>query len=93
MYSLAQPRPTLCDHMDYSSLGSSLYGIFMQEYWSELPFPTPWDLSHPAVKLMSPASPALEGGFFTTVPSRKPLELIMKASEVKVKATQSSPSL
>ena len=62
----------------------------MQEYWSGLPFPTPWDLSHPAVKLLSPA---LAGGFFTTVPPGKPLKLIMKASEVKVEVPQSCPTL
>ena len=28
VYSVAQPCPTLFDHMDCSSLGSSLYGIF-----------------------------------------------------------------
>ena len=34
-----------------------------QEYWSELPFPTPGDLPNPGIKCMSPA---LEGRFFTT---------------------------
>ena len=40
-----------------------------QEYWSWLPFPTPWDLPHPGIKPLVP--PALEGQFFTTVPPRK----------------------
>ena len=35
-----------------------------QEYWSGLPFPPPGDLPNPGSK---PASPALEGGFFTRV--------------------------
>ena len=30
--------------MDYSPPGSSVHGIFLQEYWSELPFPPPRDL-------------------------------------------------
>ena len=34
-----------------------------QEYWSELPFPTPGHLLQPGVK---PASPTLAGGFFIT---------------------------
>ena len=35
----------------------------MQEYWSELPFPSPGDLPNPGIKLVSPA---LAGLFFTT---------------------------
>ena len=37
-----------------------------QEYWSELPFPTPGDLLNSGIKHVSLASPALAGGFFTT---------------------------
>ena len=37
-----------------------------QEYWGRLPFPSPGDLPDPGIKPMSPASPALAGGFFTT---------------------------
>ena len=40
-----------------------------QEYWSGLPFPSPGDLPNSGVK---PMSPALAGGFFTTVPPGKP---------------------
>ena len=43
-----------------------------QEYFSGLPFPTPRDLPNPGIEPMSPASPALAGGFFTTEPSGKP---------------------
>ena len=35
-----------CDPMDYNPPGSSVHGIFQQEYWSGLPFPSPGDLSH-----------------------------------------------
>ena len=42
----------------------------MQEYWSELPFPSPVDLPDPGIK---PASLALAGGFFTTEPPGKPV--------------------
>ena len=31
-----------------------------QEYWSELPFPSPGDLPDPGISPMSPASPALQ---------------------------------
>ena len=36
-------------------------GLFRQEYWSGLPFPSPGDLPNPAIKL---ASPALADRFF-----------------------------
>ena len=39
-----------------------------QEYWSKLPFPPPKDLPNPGIEPTSSASPALTGGFFTTVP-------------------------
>ena len=41
-------------------------GFSRQEYWSGLPFPPPGDLPDPGMELVSPASPALAGGFFTT---------------------------
>ena len=43
-----------------------------QEYWNELPFPSPVDLPDPGIKPKSLASPALAGLFFTTVPPGKP---------------------
>ena len=47
-----------------------------QENWSGLPFPHPGDLLDPGIKPMSPASPALAGGFFTTEPPGKPLYIL-----------------
>jgi len=41
-------------------------GFSRQEYWSQLPFPPPVDLSDPGIKPMSLMSPALAGKFFTT---------------------------
>ena len=52
-------------------------GFPRQEYWSELPFPSPWDLPDPGIK---PASPALAGGFFTTEPPGKPGKVLLNAS-------------
>ena len=43
-----------------------------QEYWSELLFSSPGDLSNPGIE---PKSPALAGGFFSTEPPGKPLPL------------------
>ena len=44
-------------------------GVFRQEYWSGLPFPSPGDLPNPGIK---PKSPTLGGGFFPTEPPGKP---------------------
>ena len=43
-------------------------GFPRQEYQSGLPFPPPGDLADPGIE---PASPALAGRFFTTVPPGK----------------------
>ena len=43
-----------------------------QEYWSKVPFFPPGDLPNPRTEPESLASPALAGGFFTTVPPGKP---------------------
>ena len=52
-----QSSPTLCDPMDGSPPGSSVHGVFQQEYWSGLPFPPPRALPDPGNK---PTSPALQ---------------------------------
>ena len=44
-------------------------GFSRQEYWSGLPFSTPRGLPNPGIE---PTSPALAGGFFTTVLPGKP---------------------
>ena len=50
-------------------------GFYRQEYMSGLPFPIPGDLPDPEIKLSSLMSPALAGGFFTTVPSGKQISI------------------
>ena len=50
-------------------------GFPRQEYWTGLPFPLPGDLPDPGIELISPASPALAGEFFTTEPLEKPKTL------------------
>ena len=60
-------------------------GFSRQEYWSGLPFPPPGDLPNPGIELLSPASLALSGRFFTAAPPGKlslPRFLIRK-SDVK----------
>ena len=45
-----------------------------QEQWSRLSFPTPGDLPDPGIQ---PASPALAGGFFITMPPGKSMSLYL----------------
>ena len=45
--------------------------VSRQECWSGLQFPTPGDLPDPGIDPGAVASPALAGGFFTTVPCGK----------------------
>ena len=42
-----------------------------QEYWGELPFPSPGDLPDPGIESTSLTSPALASGFFTTSITRE----------------------
>ena len=44
---------TLCDLVDCSPAGSSVYGISQQEYWSRLLFPSPGDLPNLGIEPMS----------------------------------------
>ena len=64
----AQLCPSLFNSVDCSPWGSSVHGISQQGYWSGLLFPSPGDLPDPGIKLTSPVSPALAGGFFTPEP-------------------------
>ena len=55
----AQSCPTHRNPVDCSPPGSLSMGLSRQEYWSELPFPSPRDVPHPGVESQPPASPAL----------------------------------
>ena len=71
---VAQLCLILCDPMDCSPPGSSVYEFSRQEYWSGLPFPSPGHLPESGIKPMSRMSPALAGRIFTAEPPEKPLE-------------------
>ena len=60
--------------------GPLAMGFSSQEYWSELPFPSPGDLPCPGFEPESPASPALVGRLFTTAPPGKPSQSIHVAA-------------
>jgi len=51
--------------MDCSPPGFSVHGIFQAGIPIRLPFPVLGDRPYQGIKLMSLASPALAGGFFT----------------------------
>ena len=47
-------------------------GFPRQNYWSESPFFSPRNLPDPGIEPVSPAAPALAGGFLATEPPGKP---------------------
>ena len=67
----AQLCPTCCNPTDCSPAGPSLW-----DFHSGLPFPTSGNLPNPGIEPESLASPALAGGFFTTVPPGNPISYI-----------------
>ena len=88
--SVAQSRLTLWDPEDYSPSGSSVHGILQARIleWAASSFSR--DLPNPGIEPMTPASPALAGGFFTTEPSRKPRVLkrwVLKARVLKARSS------
>ena len=68
---VAQSYLTFCNPMDCRPPGSSVHGIFRQEYWNGLPFPSPGDLPNSGIE---PRSPALQANSLTSEPSGKPKE-------------------
>ena len=68
-----QSCPTLCDPMDCNPPVSSVHGI-LQANW--LPCPPPGHLPDPGIEPASLISPALAGGFFTTMSPGKPRPFI-----------------
>ena len=79
---------TLCSPMDRIARQAPQSMRFpRQDYWSGLPFPSP-DLPDPGIEPVSPASPALARGFFTTEPPWKPKGGLRFSS-----AAQSCPTL
>ena len=62
---------TLCNPMDYSLPGSSVYRIIQGRILAWIAMPSsPDDLPDPGMEAPSFTSPALAGGFFTTLGSK-----------------------
>ena len=68
-FSLLSPDLLLWDPRTVAHQPLLFMGFPRQEYWSELLFPSPGNLSNPGIE---PTSPALAGGFFTVEPRGKP---------------------
>ena len=73
---IIQSCPTLCDPVDCSSPGSSVYGIYRQEYQSRLPFPSPGDLpdaetEHKSLALQADSLPSESPGQPNYTPIKK----------------------
>ena len=58
----------LYDPMDHSPPGSSIHRILQARIPEWVASPSPGDLPNPGIKPTSLMSPALAGGFFTTIP-------------------------
>ena len=73
----------------YDPIDCSPLVFLSQEYWSELPFPFPEDLSNPGKESVSLASPELAGCFFTVEPlGEAPFSCLVKSlSHVRLFAT------
>ena len=67
---------TLCHSMVYNLPGSSPG----KEYWSGLPCLPPGDLPNSGIEPASLTSPALAGGFFTTITTWKASNLVLEVS-------------
>ena len=61
--------------MGWSPQATLSVGFPRQVYWNRLPLASLGDLPEPEIEPESPASPVLAGGFFTTVPLGKPLQV------------------
>ena len=71
MRACAQLWPTLATLWTVAGQAPLSMGFPRQEYWSEMPLPTPGVLPDPGIKLESLASLELAGGFFTIGPRGK----------------------
>ena len=66
------------DSMDCIACQAPLFMEFSrQEYWSELPFPSPGDIPHPGIEPSSLEAPSLTGGILTTEQPGRPVYIIL----------------
>ena len=63
---VTQSYPILCDTIDCSRQAPLSLGFSRQNYWRELPFPSPGDLPDPGNRTGLSYISCIAGGFFTT---------------------------
>ena len=68
---VAQSCPTLCNYWTIARQAPLSMGLFRQEYWSGLPFPSLGDLPDPGREPVSPVSLALWADSLPAEPSGK----------------------
>ena len=68
---VAQSCPTLSDPMDCSPPGSSIHGIFRQEYWSGVPLPSPYSLPNLSLKQRFSSKVLRYNGYHEYIASNK----------------------
>ena len=72
---VAQSCPALCNPWTVAHQAPPSMGFSRQEYWSELPFPSPEDLPDPGIE---PRSPTLQADALTSEPPGKNTEELYK---------------
>ena len=77
--SVAQSCPTLCEPMDCDPSGSSVHGILQARILEWVAMSSARRSSWARDRTQSSVSPALAGGFFTTVPPGKPNKLCIRS--------------
>ena len=77
----AQLCPTLCDPVAVACQAPLSMGIFRQEYWNGLPFPTVGKLPDSGTKPESLVSPELAGRFFATSTTLMSLNLDVQSDQ------------
>ena len=73
---VTQSCPALCNPMDCSQPGHSVHGIFQARIPEQDAISYSRGLPHPGIEPLSPASPALASGFFTTAPPGLPAKRV-----------------
>ena len=75
--SVTQSCPALCNPMDCNPPGSSVYGICQARILEWVAISPSGDLPDPGTEFMSPAPPAMAGGFVNTEPPGKPMTFLI----------------
>ena len=79
---LLQSFATLCDPMDCSPPGFSVYGILQARYWNGWLCPSPGDFPYSGIEPASLLSSALAGRFFITSTTWEAHDSVLKCRDI-----------